>query len=314
MHPLRFIPLYKERPWGGRNLGQLLGRTLPAGGPIGESWDLVDRADAQSVVADGPRSGMSLRQLLAIQGRSILGFEPQGRRFPLLVKWLDCRERLSLQVHPPAAMAATLGGEPKTENWYVVSAEPGAGVYAGLKPGVTPPEFLAAQREDRLEELLVRLPVTAGDSVFVPSGTVHAIDAGCVILEVQQNSDTTYRVHDWGRVGPDGKPRELHLKKSAASIDWRAPPARVIPAKPGLTLVDAPEFRLRQLSVTEGQALLSPRSGQAAVICVVHGGVSLPDGRVLAKGDVALVPADFEEKITATRDSVILSADRFPSA
>jgi mannose-6-phosphate isomerase len=140
----------------------------------------------------------------------------------LLVKLLDCRERLSLQVHPPASVAAKLGGEPKTEMWYILDAAPDAHLIAGLRRGVTREMFQAAIQSpnSKIEDFVHRFPVRAGDSVFIPSGRVHAIDAGLVIVEIQQNSDTTYRVYDWGRVGLDGRARPLHIAESLASIDF----------------------------------------------------------------------------------------------
>jgi len=210
--PLHFRPLYQERVWGGRNFESKLGRTLPENKVIGESWEVVDRSEAQSVVAEGPHAGKSLRELIREDPVAIMGegWDPE-RPFPILVKWLDCQERLSLQVHPPADVAPRLGGEPKTENWYVADATEGAGLIVGLRRGVTREAFEKAIHDSTLESLVHRFPVSAGDSILVQSGRLHAIDAGNLILEIQQNSDTTYRVYDWGRVGLDGTPRQLHI-------------------------------------------------------------------------------------------------------
>src|SRR5581483_11451224 len=216
--PIRFQPLYFERVWGGRALEAALGRRLPSGRPIGESWDIVDRPEAQSIVRNGTWSGLTLRAALAQHAADIMGPGwPASRRFPLLVKWLDCRERLSLQVHPPAG---TVEGEPKTENWYIAETEHGAHLIVGLRRGATREQFERAVASQTLEECLHRFTVAAGDSILVRSGQVHAIDAGNLILEIQQNSDTTYRVYDWGRVGLDGKPRQLHVRESLESIRW----------------------------------------------------------------------------------------------
>ena len=143
---------------------------------------------------------------------------PKERPFPILVKWLDCRDRLSVQVHPPAAIAPKLGGEPKTENWYFGKTDAGAAVYAGLKAGVTKESFEKAIADGTVDQSLDRLAVRDGDSLLIHSGTMHAIDAGNVILEIQQNSDTTYRVYDWGRAGLDGKPRTLHVRESVGIV------------------------------------------------------------------------------------------------
>jgi mannose-6-phosphate isomerase len=217
---LQFKPIYQERVWGGRGLETFLGRKLAGSAPIGESWDLVDRPEAQSVATNGPWAGKSLRELIATRTNEIMGPKwPAGRPFPILVKWLDCRERLSLQVHPPASVAAKLGGEPKTENWYIARAEPGAAVLAGLKPGEDSTSFRKALADNTAGTLVHRLPTKAGDSLLIHSGIMHAIDGGNLILEIQQNSDTTYRVYDWGRVGLDGKPRAMHVEQSMASLE-----------------------------------------------------------------------------------------------
>ncbi len=217
IYPYKFQPIFVERIWGGRELARF-GKTLPPGQRIGESWEMVDRPEAQSVVANGVHRGRTLRQLIEHEGAErIVGqtYRTQpAARFPLLVKLLDARERLSLQVHPPAEVAPQLGGEPKTEMWHILDATPGAHLMAGLKRGVTRADFERALADNRLEPLIHRFPIRAGDVMFIPSGRLHAIDAGLVIIEIQQNSDTTYRVYDWGR------PRELHVAPSLASIDF----------------------------------------------------------------------------------------------
>lgn len=220
-YPLQFRPVFQERIWGGRKLEELYGKELPAGKAIGESWEVSDREEAQSVVVNGPLAGKTLRDLMKEAGREVMG---KGKslegRFPLLVKILDAREKLSLQVHPPAEKAKELGGEPKTEMWYIAAAEPGASLYVGLRKGVTREEFERRIREGTVADCFHRVEVKAGDTMFLPSGRVHAIGGGLVIFEIQQNSDTTYRVFDWNRVDAQGKGRELHVKESLECIDW----------------------------------------------------------------------------------------------
>jgi mannose-6-phosphate isomerase len=220
LYPLTFQPLFKERVWGGRRLESLYHKPLPAGRPIGESWEISDRPGDESPVANGPLAGRTLRALMESHAADILGNAPPRAdgRFPLLIKLLDAQEPLSLQVHPPAAQAAALGGEPKSEMWFVAHAEPGATLFAGLRSGTTRAEFEHRIADGTVADCFHRLPVQAGDALFLPSGRVHALGAGLVLFEVQQNSDTTYRVHDWNRVGLDGKPRELHIPQSLASI------------------------------------------------------------------------------------------------
>jgi mannose-6-phosphate isomerase len=181
----------------------------------------VDRHEAQSVIADGPLAGATLHDLWTnYRARVFGGNLPDTARFPLLFKLLDAREKLSVQVHPPAAVAPALSGEPKTEMWCVLDAAPSAELYAGLAPGTTREQFERALANGTCAALLHRLDTRAGDAIFIPSGRIHAIGGGNVIFEAQQNSDTTYRVYDWDRVGLDGKPRALHVAESMHSIDW----------------------------------------------------------------------------------------------
>ncbi len=220
-YPLAFHPRLKPRPWGGRALAELYQKPLPAGETVGESWEISDRPGDEVVIANGPLAGRDLRWLMEQHGPAVLGAaRATGGRFPLLVKILDAREVLSVQVHPPAAVAGRLGGEPKTELWYVTRAGPRARLWVGLKAGTTRAEFERRVREGTVAEVLHQIPVNVGDAMFLPSGRVHALGADLVIFEIQQNSDTTYRVFDWNRVGADGRPRELHLEAALASIDF----------------------------------------------------------------------------------------------
>lgn len=191
--PLFFEPIYQERVWGGSSLASALGRKLPDGKRIGESWEIVDRPEAQSVVARGPAKGKTLRRLIEEHSDEIAGPGfPKERAFPILVKWLDCRDRLSLQVHPPASVAGQLGGEPKTENWYIARAAEGASLLVGLKRGATREAFERAIKDGTVSELVHRFPVSEGHSILVRSGQIHAIDAGNLILEIQQNSEIRF--------------------------------------------------------------------------------------------------------------------------
>ena len=232
LYPLTFLPLFKERVWGGRRLEQLYGKALPAGVPIGESWEITDRPEGVSVITNGPLAGRDLRWLMEHHAQELLGdSQPCAGRFPLLVKILDAQEKLSLQVHPPAHRAAGLCGEPKTEMWYVADATADADLFVGLRRGATRTEFEQRIQDGSVAECFHRLPVRRGDAMFLPSGRVHALGAGNVIFEIQQNSDTTYRVFDWNRVGLDGKPRELHIPQALASIDFEDFEPALAPAK-----------------------------------------------------------------------------------
>lgn len=222
LYPLTFHPILKERVWGGRNLERLYQKPLPQGQPIGESWEIADHGHDVSVIANGPLAGQTLRFLMEQHRRDVLGHAaaPSGP-FPLLVKILDATDTLSVQVHPPATVAAQLGGEPKTEMWYIADATGEAALYAGLKAGTSRAEFERRIQDGTVAECLHRIPVKTGDAMFLPSGRLHAIGAGNVIFEIQQNSDTTYRVFDWNRLGLDGRPRDLHVAASLASIDFQ---------------------------------------------------------------------------------------------
>lgn len=290
--PLTFEPLFQERVWGGRRLEERFGRDLPAGAVIGESWELSDRPGAESVVDEGPLAGRTLGELWrgedrrALFGSRAVG---AGERFPLLVKLLDCEQTLSVQVHPPADVAAELGGEPKTEMWVVLDAEPGAHVLLGLRRGVGREAFEAALRggED-VTQLLHRVEVGVGDVVLLPSGRVHAIGGGLLLAEIQQNSDTTFRVYDYDRPGLDGRPRALHVAESLQAIDWAdAEPGLVVPQ--GEALVHGDVFEVDRLRV-DAPRPAGPQ-GECAAVCALDGTVAC-GARVLTPGRVALVPAD----------------------
>jgi mannose-6-phosphate isomerase len=310
---LQFKPIYQERVWGGRGLESFLGRKLPGSTPIGESWELVDRVEAQSLTEGGPWAGKSLRELMAMRGAELMGPAwPKDRPFPILVKWLDCRERLSLQVHPPASIAARLGGEPKTENWYIAHAEPGAAVLAGLKPGVDSATFRAALRDNSAESLVHRLSTVAGDSLLIRSGVMHAIDGGNIILEIQQNSDTTYRVYDWGRVGLDGKPRAMHVEQSMASLEANTAgaPELVRSTQKSTVVAECHEFRITRHRLMRGESLAFPAGEQARIFSVIGGRVTLGDV-ALRLGDNALLPYAGQFSFMAAEDSQVLITDGF---
>jgi mannose-6-phosphate isomerase len=322
---LRFQPLYQERVWGGRALESVLGRTLPARDPIGESWEIVDRTEAQSIVEGGALNGQSLRSVLLKHGPEIMGRNwPAGKPFPILVKWLDCRERLSLQVHPPASVAPELKGEPKTENWYIAQTAPGAELIVGLKRGVTREQFERAIADNTLEQCVHHFRVAAGDSILVHSGQVHAIDAGNLILEIQQNSDTTYRVYDWGRVGLDGLPRQLHVAQSLRSIDWtdfEPVPLRAAPTSG--VIADCPEFRIRRVVLGPGERVHLRAAEQPRLVSVVSGavraapeggGTRSPFGQKLDRGDNALVPFAGAFTFSAETTTILLITENFAAA
>ena len=312
-----FTPIYQERVWGGENFSSQLGRTLPSGKVIGESWEIVDRAEAQSVALGGAYQGMTLTEILAQDGKKILGDHYQsGSRFPLLIKWLDCQERLSLQVHPPAAKAEELQGEPKTEFWYVAHATPEAGLMVGLKKGATREQFETALQNNEAEPLVHREPSQQGSSIFVPSGRLHAIDGGNLILEIQQNSDTTYRVYDWGRMGLDGKPRALHIAESMASIDFDDFEPPLTPPAHGMeTLAECAHFRIRKFDLEVNSEHLFLKAGQPRILHVVTGEVEVMDAAqnsyLLPMGTNAILSSIDDWTISPLQNSRVLLTDNF---
>ncbi|MCD8481234.1 MAG: class I mannose-6-phosphate isomerase [Verrucomicrobia bacterium] len=312
MDPIFFTPIYQERVWGGRRLQSSLGRSLPSSKPIGESWEIVDRPEANSIVSSGEFAGLSLRQILGAHSDQVMGPNyPANKPFPILVKWLDCQERLSLQVHPPASIAPSLGGEPKTENWFVVETWGDSAVLAGIQSGVSRQSFEAALRQQALEPLVPRLPTQPGDSLFVPSGRLHAIDGGNLILEIQQNSDTTYRVYDWGRVGLDGQPRQLHIEESLASIDFAdEAPHLIHAANQSTTLVDAAEFSLLCRHIQSGASISFPAFEQPRILSVTKA-LCYIKTPCYPKAPNVLLPFCASHTFSATEQTTLLITERF---
>jgi mannose-6-phosphate isomerase len=301
LYPFAFDPIFKERIWGGRNLEKLYGKTLPPKKPFGESWEISDRPGDESIISNGPLRGRSLRWLMEQCPQDLLGpVNPTPKRFPLLIKILDACQTLSVQVHPPAAIATALGGEPKTEMWYVADAKPGAELYCGLKRGVTRSQFEQKLSAGDVEECIHRIPVSAGDAMWMPSGRIHALGGGVVVFEVQQNSDTTYRVFDWNRLDDQGKPRQLHVKESLASIDFKDFEPSLLPR----AVKDTAAGRLRPmvknnlfdvaLRQLRGEETWKPRERRMRILGVTEGSLRVGEGRnamLVQAGEFCLIPA-----------------------
>jgi mannose-6-phosphate isomerase len=313
LYPLRFEPLFKRYLWGGRRLETVLGKQLGDGADYAESWEVADHHAGQSIVAAGPLAGTSLGTLVRERGRellgrhapAILGGEP---RFPLLFKYLDSQRDLSVQVHPDDAAAARLAPPDlgKTEAWVIVAAEPGSRVYAGLRAGINRQQLAEATAAGRTAECLHAFEPLVGDCIFIPAGTVHALGAGLVVAEIQQASDTTYRLFDWNRVGPDGQPRPLHIEQALAAIDYSAGPAT--PVVPQATewphverLVACDKFVLDRWTISDGATLGG--DGRMHIVTVLEGSAVLEpmggggvaeagdDVRRLTRGQTVLLPA-----------------------
>jgi mannose-6-phosphate isomerase len=294
MNAYFFKPIYQERIWGGHNLGKLFGRTLPEGKKIGESWELVDRPEACSEIASGPGLKPGTRQTLHTlwQEKRVEVFgtkAPDFARFPILIKILDCQDNLSVQVHPQPGQ----GGEPKTEMWYFLESTPEAKIYAGLKKGVTREKFEQAIGKPGFADLLSNLKPQQSDVMFLPSGRVHAIGAGNVILEIQQNSDTTYRVDDWGRVDDQGRPRALHREEALESIRFNDYEPQF--AQPhGERVVQCPFFTVERAFIYPGEYRVWT-SDQASFQFhfLAQGDLKIED-QVLKRGSSWLAPANAE--------------------
>ncbi len=310
LYPFIFHPIFKERIWGGRKLERLYQKQLPPNISVGESWEISDRPGDENIVANGLLAGKSIRWLMENHRPELLGSakpSPSGR-FPLLIKILDAQEKLSLQVHPPAAKAAQLGGEPKTEMWFIADATPDANLFVGLKRGTTRAEFEKRIQDGSVAECFPRLPVKKGDAMFLPSGRVHAIGAGNVIFEIQQNSDTTYRVFDWNRVEASGKPRELHVEKSLASIDFNDFEPSLIASEPNTAgtrhLVHDPLFIVNHCAAHSSQKI-ALQSG-LKIIGVLDGKLSVNSDETisLCAGQFCLIPASLKNVVLTPETQV----------
>ncbi len=302
--PVVFAPLLQPKPWGGTRLATLLGKTLPPE-PIGESWELVSLPHAESRVARGPLVGRTLAELVAHWQARLLGRAALADgRFPLLIKFLDAAENLSIQVHPRPAVGDPLGWQPgvKHEAWYVIHAEPDARVYIGLRSGVTPKEVAAAVGSRRLVELLRAWPARAGDCFYVPSGTLHALGAGLVVAEPQTPSDVTFRAYDWDRVDACGRGRALHVADALANVRYDVTPEMIVPARaaargstgPGEQVAACPRFRVVALHHAAGRATVD-LGGEPAIWIVLSGAGRLRSAGgdcAFQRGDVVLLPAE----------------------
>ena len=293
--PIVFEPIYQERVWGGRVLESRYRRALPREGvPFGESWEVSDREEAGSLVASGPEglAGRSLGALWTEERAAVFGDAYVGREgpFPLLLKILDACDRLSIQVHPPAAVAPRFAGEPKTEMWYIAKAEENAVLYVGLKCGVSKESFERGILAGQTEEQMHRIAVETGEFIFIPSGRLHAIGAGLTIFEIQENSDTTYRVFDWNRMGLNGIPRNLHVEQSLECINFDDVEPEM-GQRDGEVLVNCLEFGVEEWAIAGDEARIAVGRGAFSIVTVVEGRVACGSASFSA-GDSFLVPAD----------------------
>lgn len=315
LYPLKFRPRFVEKMWGGRKLQTVLGKAIPPGKPIGESWELydfppgiVDSSEQwiSSEIANGPLAGRSLHWAVQEFGADLYGraaLSGKHGQFPILIKFLDARENLSVQVHPDHLYA---GAHPeahlKTEAWYVLQSDPGARLLNGLTPGTTRAQLAEAIQHGGVEQLIEAVPTGEGDCFYLPSGTVHALGAGLLVAEVQTPSDTTFRVFDFNRVDPStGKRRTLHEEQALECIDFSAAGA------PALTdSLSCPYFKLKRFQIPPNSERLMP-AGESAVFIVLQGSLALrtagaPTATTVVRGEVVLLPACVQDSRLGSED------------
>lgn len=316
MGPLEFTPLLKRIRWGGTRLGRVLGKPIGDASDAAESWEIVDHGDDQSVVLRGPHAGTTLHRLVREHGPALLGRNANLSQFPLLIKFLDATDRLSLQVHPndDQVRAKHNRANGKTEAWVIIDAEPGSRIFAGLKPGVERAKLAEALKRGDAENLLHSFPACRGDCIYLPAGTVHAIGEGILLAEIQQSSDITYRLFDWGRTGSDGKPRELHVAQGLECTDFeRGPVNPVVPLQissaPHLIeeLVRCDHFVIRRHALSTAATL--ERENRFHILMVISGEGRLEYGDEtlpLTRGRSVLIPAVAPRIRIASRGEISL--------
>jgi len=310
VYPLKFEPIYKQRIWGGQKLREFFNKDIPPFEKIGESWELADLPDDKSVIANGELAGQTLAEVIEKYPKEITGSENFSGPFPLLIKFLDAEDILSVQVHPAPETCRRMGkGEPKTECWYIISAEPDAVIYKGLKKGVSREEFAEAIKKGSVTEKLAKVSVEAGQCHFLPAGTAHSIGVGLLIAEIQTPSDTTYRVFDFNRVNDTGRPRQLHIEEALESIHFDASGDNLSVTTVG-RLVDCEYFKMDKGHQAKGcEMLLAPGEIKTLIILAGFGAIMGADGIGVEfkAGDCLLVPAAYEGAMQFADDTQYLA-------
>jgi mannose-6-phosphate isomerase len=310
IYPFRFRPIYKQRIWGGQKLRQVFGKDIPSGEKIGESWELADLPDDKSVIENGDLAGRTLADVIRKYPKEITGYEDFKLPFPLLIKFLDAQDILSVQVHPDSQTCKRMGkGQPKTECWYIISAEPGAAIYKGLSKGVTREQFAQAIKDGTVAELLTKVPVEVGQCHFLPAGTAHSIGAGLLIAEIQTPSDTTYRVFDFNRIDQAGKARPLHIEEALQSIHFEIN-GEDLPVTTVGRLVECEYFSVdKGHQIRGGEVLFSPGKMKTLIFISGYGAISNAKGgsAKFRAGDCLLIPAGYEGVMTFADDTQYLT-------
>jgi mannose-6-phosphate isomerase len=322
LYPLQFIPVYKQYVWGGKKLREIY-RRVDAPSPCSEAWEVADRDDGMSIVSAGPLRGTTLRQLMEERGEEIAGSRWKRNAkdlvFPVLVKIIDAGERLSIQVHPDEESARRYGGEPKTEMWYVLDAEPEAYVYAGFNRIIDTAALERSLKDGSIESILNKIPLKIHTAIYVPGGRVHAIGGGCLLLEIQQNSNTTYRLYDWNRVDKSGKSRPLHIEQAIHAIRWHDDsPLYLQPvlqeksqAHTIWEILTCPYFSVKRIELSDGKEI--KHNGESChIVFVVSGRVNIEGGLIpasISAGTTSLIPAGMKRYIMSPVSSTCVLLD-----
>ena len=317
LYPLRFQPVFRQYIWGGRRLGEVLNKPIGDGDDFAESWEVVDHGEDQSVVAHGPLAGKTLHEVAAEHAQELFGQHAPQKQFPLLFKLLDCNRNLSVQVHPNDEQGARLDPPDlgKTEAWVILDARPGSQVYAGLKSGIDAATLKRETDAGRVEHCLHSFQPAAGDCIFIPAGTVHALGEGLLVAEIQQASDTTFRLFDWNRVGADGQSRPLHVNQSLAVIDYERGPVspqatdvvRTTDSAKTERLVECDKFVLER--TTFSGPITIGGDDRFHIVCLLSGEVAVandPSGEALSKGQTVLLPATSKPTLTPSAGEAVL--------
>jgi len=307
LYPLLFEPVYKQVMWGGNKLSSVLGRPIPPElEPIGEAWEICDRPEVETLVANGPLEGVSIHQLVTSYGTNLIGGKYRWDRFPLMVKILDVGKRLSLQIHPPQPLCNELrdGSQSKAELWYVIDADPGSVIFAGLKSSVTRRQFIDAVNSPDIENMLQCFETVPGDAYFINAGRIHAAGGGNLFLEIQQNSDTTFRISDWQRKDQNGNMRELHIENALKSIDFQDRTLARIAGVSNITdhnrkypLVNrCPAFAVEELKLVESWRDSTQIAKGFHILTAVNAPIIVGNEKVKTRvgfGESCLIPACF---------------------
>lgn len=312
--PLRFEPVFRSYLWGGRRLETDLRKPLPEDDLVyAESWEVVDHGTDQSIVAEGPFAGTSLSSLVREHGEWLLGRNHPQSKFPLLFKFLDCQRKLSVQVHPNDAQGSLLQPPDlgKTEAWLIMAAEPGSCLYAGLRDGIDRAELMRHIDQGTVDQALHQVHPQAGDCIFIPAGTVHALGDGLLVAEIQQSSNTTFRLFDWNRVDSDGNPRPLHIQQGLDVIDFdRGAVEPVVACQTAVEsverLVSCDKFELNRIRLAAGQSIFQGGDQTCHLLVAVDGEVAIGDCR-LHRGETVLLPAASPPvEVAALGDAILL--------